>query len=131
MPFLIDKVDVSLDVHIYPIIDLDLLLGFPLVHHLGTSQGGLDAKLREFAPITTDSCLENPMVKPHPKQNLLETVMHVSPFTSSELAFFEGVEPSTPKEDHSESFYENERPSSPSSKFEPRPAGPFVVFDHD
>jgi hypothetical protein len=61
------------------------------------------------------------MAKPHPKQNLLETVMHLSPFTSSELALFEGVEASTPKEDDSEGFYENERPSSPLMEFEPLP----------
>jgi hypothetical protein len=75
--------------------------------------------------------LENPIAKPHPKQDPLEAVMHVSPFTSFEPALFEGVEPSAPKEDDLECFCENERPSSPSIKFEPFHADPFVVFNHD
>jgi hypothetical protein len=67
VPITIDKTEVCLDVHIYPIIDFDLLLGYPLEEHLTTSQGSLDEKLRETASTTATSCLENPMTKSHPK----------------------------------------------------------------
>jgi hypothetical protein len=30
MPIIMDRTEVSLDIHIYPIIDFDLLLGYPL-----------------------------------------------------------------------------------------------------
>jgi hypothetical protein len=71
------------------------------------------------------------MVKPHPKQNLLEMVMRVSPFTSSKPALFEGSEPSAPKEDDSEDLSESERPSSPSIEFEPLSSGPTSAFHED
>jgi hypothetical protein len=50
LPIIIDKTKVGLDIHIYPIIDFDLLLGFPLEELLDTSQGILDEKLREALP---------------------------------------------------------------------------------
>jgi hypothetical protein len=61
--------------------------------------------------------MKNPLVKP--QQNPFETVMHISPFISSEPTLFEGVEPSTPKEDDSEVLCEDEQPSSPSIELKP------------
>jgi hypothetical protein len=83
MPIIMEKTEVRFDIHIYPIIDFDLLLGYPLQKLLTTSEGSLDKKLTEIASATATSCLENPMVKSHPKQNPLEIVMRVSPFISS------------------------------------------------
>jgi hypothetical protein len=82
VPIIIDKTEVRLDVHIYPIIDFNLLLGFPLEELLGTSQGSLDEKLRKTASATF--CLKNPLAKP--QQYLLEMVIHISPIISSEPA---------------------------------------------
>jgi hypothetical protein len=84
---------VRLDIHIYPIINFDLLLGFPLAELLGTSQGSLDEKFRETT--STTSCLKNPM--PKLQQNPLDTAMPFSPFVSAELTSFEGSEPSAPQ----------------------------------
>jgi hypothetical protein len=52
VPFIIDKTEVRLDVHICPIIEFNLLLGHPLEELLWS----LD---REFASAT--SCLKNPL----------------------------------------------------------------------
>jgi hypothetical protein len=81
VPITIGKIEVLLDFHIYNIIDFDLLLGYPLekLHRKNVSRGSLDEKLRETASATATSCLENPMAKPHPNQNPLEKMMHVSP----------------------------------------------------
>jgi hypothetical protein len=54
--------------------------------------------------------------------------MRVSPFISAESTLFEGSEPSEPKEDDSEDFCENDRPSSPLIEFEPLHAGPTSIF---
>jgi hypothetical protein len=129
MPIIIDRTEVRLDIHIYPIIDFNLLLGFPLEELLGTPQGSLYENLSETASAT--SCLKNFLAKPHFEQNPLEMVMRVSPFISSEPALFEGAEPSTPKEDDSKDFCEDERPSPPSIKFEPLLAGPTSAFHED
>jgi hypothetical protein len=74
-------------------------------------------------------------VKPLPKQDPLEKMMHVSPFTLPESFLIEVVDFSTPNENDSEGslhFYEGERSSSLLTEFEPLPAGPCdVSFDHD
>jgi hypothetical protein len=103
VPNKIDKIEVNLDFHIYPILDLDLLLGNPSerLHVEDLSQGSLDKKLRESPSTTTSSYLENPMMKPFPEQNPLEEVMHIPPFTSSEPVPNKGTEPSTSKEESS------------------------------
>ncbi|CAO2163487.1 unnamed protein product [Urochloa humidicola] len=86
---MIDKIKVNLDFHIFDIHNLDLLLGSPVEELLDNSHGSLDGRLREAASATTTSCLANPMAKPLPKLNPFESIMHGSPFTSSELILFE------------------------------------------
>jgi hypothetical protein len=96
VPIIIDKIEVRLDFHIYDIIDFDLLLRFPLDELLDKSQGSIDVKLREAASTTSIFCHEHSMVEPLPKQNSLEEMMHVSPFTSSKPVFIEVVDFPTP-----------------------------------
>jgi hypothetical protein len=52
MLIIIEEIEVSLDFHIYDIMDLDLLLGFPLDELLDKSQGSLDVNLMEAALLT-------------------------------------------------------------------------------
>ena len=86
VPIIIDKIEVRLDFYIYDILDFDLLLGYPL-EKLLASHGSLDEKLREAGSATTTSCSENPLGKPLPMQNPLETIIihlhsyHPSPFS--------------------------------------------------
>ena len=135
VPIIIDKIEVHLDFHIYDIMDFDLLLGFPLDELLDKSQGSLDVKLREAASTTSISCHEHSMVEPLPEQNPLETIMHVSPFASSEPVPIEVVDFSTPQgNDSGDSLHlcGGERSSSISTEFQPLPAGPYyVAFDYD
>jgi hypothetical protein len=74
------------------------------------------------------------MAKPLPKKNLLEKMMHVSPFVSSEPVLFEVTESATLEEyDSEETLYlcEDERSSSPSIECEPLPTSlKYVVLDH-
>ncbi|CAN6305602.1 unnamed protein product [Urochloa humidicola] len=131
---MIDKIEVNLDFHIFDILDLGLHLGCPVEKLLDKSHGSLDGRLRKAAFATTTSCLANPRVKPLPKLNPFESMMHGSPFTSSEPILFE-VAVSTLREYESEEtlhLCEDERSSSPSNEFEPLPAGPYHVdLDHD
>ena len=83
VPITVDKIKVHLDLYIYDILDFDLLLGY-LLEKLLASHGNLDEMLRENASATAAPCLENPMAKHFPEQNLLEEMVHTSPFISSE-----------------------------------------------
>jgi hypothetical protein len=113
---------VRLDFHIYNIIDFDLLLGYPLEKLLNASHGSLDGKLREAASTTATSCLENPMMKPLPKQNPLDKKIHISPFVPSERYYSEEIL----------HLCEDEQSLSPSIEFEPLPAGlEYAVLDHN
>ncbi|CAN6372693.1 unnamed protein product [Urochloa humidicola] len=131
---MIDKVEVSLDFHIFDVLNLDLLLGCPLEKLLDNSQGSLDEKLREAAFTTAVSYLENPVVKPLPKLNLIERMMYISLFVSSdpvlsEVAFFA---PEEYKLEETILRCEDERSSSPLTEFELLPPSPHcVVLDHD
>ncbi|KAK8459748.1 hypothetical protein SEVIR_2G205001v4 [Setaria viridis] len=91
VPIKIDKIRVHLDFHIYPILNFDLLIGYPLdkLHLDKSSQGSLDKIFRNST--FTTACLENPIAKPLSKKNPLEKVMCVSPFVSSEPILFKGV----------------------------------------
>ena len=89
----IDKIEVHLDFHIYDILDFDLLLCLPL-EKLLAPHGSLDQKLRESDSATATPHLENLLAKPLPKQNLLKTMVHTSPFQSSKPVFLEDVESS-------------------------------------
>ena len=60
-----------LDFHIFDIFDFNLLLGSPLEKLLTSYQGSLDEMLRENASATAIPCLENPLAKKLPEQNLL------------------------------------------------------------
>ena len=63
VPVKIDKIEVRLDFHVYPIVDFDLLIGSPLENLLQgkLSQGSLSYESGETALITPISCLEIPM----------------------------------------------------------------------
>jgi hypothetical protein len=75
------------------------------------------------------------MAKRLPKQNLLEMMMHVSPFVSSEPILFEVGKFATPEVYNSKEILhpcEDEQPSSSLIEFEPLPAGPkYFVLNHD
>ena len=73
------------------------------------------------------------MAKHFPEQNLLEEMVHTSPFASSDPVLLEDVE-SSEEYDSKDGlqFCEDERSSAPSTKFEPVPDGlEFVVLDLD
>ena len=71
------------------------------------------------------------MAKHFPEQNLLEEMVHTSPFVSSDPVLLEDVESSKEYDSkHSLHFCEDKRSSSPSIECEPLPAGPkYVVLD--
>ena len=85
--------------------------------------------LRENASATAAPCLENPMAKHFPEQNLLEEMVHTSPFASSDPVLLEDVE-SSEEYDSKDSlhFCEDECSSSPSIECESLPAGPEYVI---
>jgi hypothetical protein len=69
MPIIIEKIEMRLDFHIYPIVNFSLLLGFPLDDLLDKCQGNLDEKLREATPAITPLFSKNSMEKPLPNKN--------------------------------------------------------------
>ena len=73
VPITIDKIEVNLDFHIFDVLDLDLLIGFPLDNLHYTALGSLHEQLGKTTFSTP--CLENPLVKPFPKQNQLEMMV--------------------------------------------------------
>ena len=84
VPVKIDKIEVCLDFHIYPIIDFDLLIGSPLENFLRekSSQGSLGHDSGETT-FTTPICYQEiPMVEHHDDHNLFEEMMLASPLIS-------------------------------------------------
>ena len=69
------------------------------------------------------------MAKHFPEQNLLEEMVHTSPYVSSDPVLLEDVE-SSEEYDSKDSlhFCEDECSSSPSIECEPLPAGPEYVI---
>jgi hypothetical protein len=115
----IDKIKVQLDFHIYPILDFDLLIGYPLEKFLQekSSQGSLNNEFGKTTFTTHISCPEIPMAKHHLDLDPPEEVKFVSPFISPRPAFHP---------------CETERPLSPSLEFKPCPFGhQNVVLDSD
>jgi hypothetical protein len=109
MPLIIDGIKAILDFHIFDVLDLDLLLGSPVKTFLDISLGSLDHKLRKLASTTSIIGPGPLLVKPLPKQDPLEKMVHVSPFTLPESFLIEVVDFSTPNENDSEGslhFYE-------------------------
>ena len=87
MPVKIDKIEVKLDFHIYPIHDFEILIGYPLeMLHEKSSQGSLKHKFGETAFATLISCPENPMVEHHLNHDPFKEMMLVSPFISPNIA---------------------------------------------
>jgi hypothetical protein len=128
--FLVDKVKVNLDFHIFDVIDLVHLLGSPVEKLLDSSRGSQDENLREASSAIIPLFSKNSMEKRLPKQNPLNEMRCVSLFTSSKPVFIEVVEFSTPQEYDSEDplhLCEGERSSSPSTEFELLPIGPYHV----
>ena len=88
MPVKIDKIEIKLDFHIYPIVDFDLLIGYPLemLLHEKSSQGSLKRKSGETTFATLNSCPENPKVEHHLNHDPFEEMMLMSPFISPNIA---------------------------------------------
>ena len=85
VPIKIDKIEVRLDFHVYPIVDFELLIGAPLENLLQEkpSQGSLSYESGETSPI---SYPKNPMVEHHDDHNPLEKMMLASPLTYPNIA---------------------------------------------
>ena len=85
MPVKIDKIEVRLDFHVYPIIDFDLLLGSPIENLLQekSSQGSLSYESGETSPI---SYTENPMAEHHDDHDPFIEMMLKLPFISPNIA---------------------------------------------
>jgi hypothetical protein len=135
VPLLVNKIKVNLDFHVFDVLDLDLLLGFPVEKLLDVSRGSLDEKLREAASATTPLFSKTSMAKPLHKKNPLEEMRHVSLFASFDPIVTEVIKFSTPQEYDLEDplhLCEGERSSSSSIEFEPLPAGQYnVSLDFD
>jgi len=88
VPVKIDKIEVQLDFHIYPILDFDLLIGYPLenLFQEKSSQGSLSYESGETALTTPISHPESPMAKHHLNHNSFKEMMLASPFVSPNLA---------------------------------------------
>ena len=87
MPVKIDKIEVRLDFYVYPIIDFELPIGFPLENLLQekSAQGSLNHDSGETT-FTTPICYQEiPMVEHHDDHNLFEEMMLASPLISSTL----------------------------------------------
>ena len=89
VPFIIDKIEMCLDFHIFDILDFDLLLVSPLEKLLTSYQGSLDELLTETAFAISTPYLENCMAKHSPEQSPLEEMVHISLFVSSNPILFE------------------------------------------
>ena len=79
VPVKIDKIEVCLDFHVYPIVDFDLLIGYPLENLHLSPLGSLYEQLGNSTYATP--CFENPLAKPFPKQNSLEMIVQPSSST--------------------------------------------------
>ena len=88
VPVNIDKIEVRLDFHVYPIIDFDLLIGSPLENFLRekSSQGSLGHDSGETTFTTPISCPEDPTVEHHLNDDPFEKMMLISPFISPNIA---------------------------------------------
>ena len=87
VPIKIDKIEVRLDFHVYPIIDFELLIGSLLENLLQekSSQGSLGHDSGETT-FTTPICYpEIPMVEHHDDHNLFEEMVLASPLISPTL----------------------------------------------
>ena len=89
MPVVIDKIEVSIDFHIYAILEFDILIGYPLENLIEEkpSHGGLDEKLGTTASATPTPCPKSPKAKQQPNHNPFEEVKFMSPFVSPKLAY--------------------------------------------
>jgi len=112
MPIKIDKIEVSIDFHIYAILEFDLLIGYPLenLFQEKPSHGRLS---EEFGKIASATHPENPMAKHYPNHNPFKEVKFISLFISPEISC------------------EREHSSPPSLKLKSRPFGhPNFVLDN-
>ena len=84
----IDKIEVCLDFHVYPIIDFDLLIGSLLENLLRekSSQGSLGHDSGETTFTTPISCPENPMAEHHDDHDPFVETMLTLPFISPNIA---------------------------------------------
>ena len=73
----IDKIEVKLDFHIYPILDFEILIGYPLENLLQEKslQGSFNHDSGKTTCATPISCPEIPMVEHHLDRNPLEEMI--------------------------------------------------------
>ena len=88
MPVKINKIEIKLDIHIYLIVDFELLIGYPLemLLHEKSSQGSLKHKSGETGFATLFSCPEDPMVEHHLNHDPFKEMILMSPFISPNIA---------------------------------------------
>ena len=88
VPVKIEKIEVLLYFHVYPIVDFDLLLGSPLENLLQekSSHGSLNHDSGKTAFTPPISYLEIPMMEHHDDHNPFEETMLTSPFISPNIA---------------------------------------------
>jgi len=103
VPVIIDKIEVFIDLHIYAILEFDILIRYPLENLIQEkpSHGGLDEKFGKTTSVIPSLHPEIPMAKHNP--NLVEEVKFISLFISHPC--------------------EAEYPSSPSLGLNPCPSG--------
>ena len=88
VPVKIDKIKVKLDFHICPILNFELLIGYPLENLLQEKslQGSLNHDSGETAFATLNSYPENPTVEHHLNHDPFEEMILMSPFISPNIA---------------------------------------------
>ena len=89
MPIIIDEIEVSIDFHIYSILEFDILIGHPLENLIQEkpSHGGHDEKLGTTASTIPIPCPKSPKAKQQPNHNPFEEVKFISPFVSPKLSY--------------------------------------------
>ena len=86
MPIKIDKIKVSIDFHIFAILEFDLLLGHPIenIFQKKSSHGSLN---EEFVKTTPATHSDIPMAERHSDNDPIEEGKFISPFVSPKLAY--------------------------------------------
>jgi hypothetical protein len=88
VPIIIDKIKVLIDLHIFAILEFDLLIGYPLdkLFQEKPPHGSLDEKFGKTAFTIPIPYPKSPMAEHHPKNNSFEEEKFISPFISHELS---------------------------------------------
>ena len=82
VPIKIDKIKVSIDFHIYAILEFDILIGYPFEKFLQKEPRSLNKEFGKTASATHSDIL---MAKQHPNHDQFEEVKFISPFFFTSL----------------------------------------------